>query len=90
MKKLIRIAPKSLAKVFAALYAMVGFIGGALFALISLIAVATGARAGWFGIAMLVLLPLFYGLLGALFGWLTAILYNFVAGKVGGVEVEVE
>ncbi len=90
MKKLKRISPASLAKIFGALYGLVGLIGGSIFLIISIVLIALGHPGGWFGLVAVVLLPLGYGVLGLVFGYLTALLYNFVAGKVGGIEFEVE
>ena len=39
------------------------------------------------GVAFAVLMPLIYGLFGALGGLLMAALYNFVAGRFGGLEL---
>ena len=43
-----------------------------------------------FGIGAPILLPILYGVMGLVFGFITAWLYNFIAKKVGGIEVEVE
>jgi hypothetical protein len=37
-----------------------------------------------------VFLPIFYGVLGAIGGALTAVMYNVVAGMVGGLSIETE
>jgi len=90
MKKITRINPKSLAKVFGALYAIMGFIGGLIFALIGIVTAASGQMGGLFGLVSLLLLPLLYGMMGLVFGYITALLYNLIAKKIGGVEIELE
>jgi hypothetical protein len=70
-------------------------------ALISLLALA-GGMAGlardepggafvgmMFGVGAIIVLPIFYGLLGAVVTAISALLYNLVAGMVGGIEVDV-
>ena len=49
---------------------------------------ATGLFAG--GIAIALVAVLFYGLLGWVFTAIACVIYNLVAGWVGGIEVEVE
>ena len=41
-----------------------------------------------FGPGVALLLPIFYGVLGFIFTAIGCAIYNFVAGLVGGVEVE--
>lgn len=43
-----------------------------------------------FGAGAIVMLPIFYGVIGAIGGLVTALLYNLVAGVVGGIEIDVE
>jgi hypothetical protein len=90
MKKITRIVPKSLAKVLGALYAIMGFVGGVIFSLVSLVIAATGEAGGWFGLVAIVLLPVFYGIMGFVFGYITGWLYNFIAKRTGGIEFEIE
>jgi len=89
----------SLAKIFGALYAIWGFIFGVLVALFALAGAGMSAASdsgmpGWlggvFGVGAVILLPIFYGVLGAVGGALTAVMYNVVAGMVGGLRVETE
>jgi hypothetical protein len=90
MRKIKRISPRSLAKVSAFLYGLVGLIGGLIFLVVSLVALLSGHSNGWFGLFAIVLLPIGYGILGLIFGYLSALLYNFASKKVGGIEFEVE
>ena len=89
----------SLAKMLAALYALWGLIFGVIVALFSLVGAGIGAAnddptAGWlsglFGVGAIVFLPIFYGVLGAIGGAITAVMYNVVAGMVGGLSIETE
>jgi hypothetical protein len=94
-----KIGVGSVAKVCGVLYAVFGFIAGALFALIALAGAGIGAAAAddpsaaWlapiFGVGAVIIMPICYGILGAIFGALGAVLYNVVAGIVGGLELEV-
>jgi hypothetical protein len=43
-----------------------------------------------FGVGAIIILPILYGIFGALGGALTAVMYNVVAGMVGGLVVETE
>jgi hypothetical protein len=89
----------SLAKILAALYAFWGFIFGAILALAALVGAGIGAAndsampvwfGGMFGVGAIIILPILYGIFGALGGALTAVMYNVVAGMVGGLVVETE
>jgi uncharacterized membrane protein (DUF485 family) len=75
------------------LYGILGFIGGVVFFLISLVSLASpsaGFRGVGFGIGMLILFPILYGVLGFVMGYIMAIIYNFVAKKTGGIAFEIE
>ena len=91
MKTITRIGPKSVAKMLGTLYAIFGFIG-LFFSLITLGIEAEAQPVGFdmlvFGIGAPIFLPLAYGLMGVVFGYVSAWLYNAVAKKVGGIEVE--
>jgi len=41
-----------------------------------------------FGIAAIVVFPILYGVMGFVFAALAATVYNLVAAKIGGIEVE--
>jgi hypothetical protein len=93
-----RIGPLSLARLAAALYAVIGLCIGAIFALAAVVGAGIGAAAGdsspllglLFGVGAIVFLPLMYGVLGALAALLIAALYNALAARLGGVEVTLE
>jgi hypothetical protein len=95
-----RIGVGSVAKIAGLLYAVAGFLIGACFALAAMVGAGIGAASSdesaplWlaplFGVGAIVILPILYGLLGAVFASLGAVVYNVVAGMVGGLRVEVE
>lgn len=91
-----RIGVLSLGKIVGALYGGLGLIAGAFLTLFSLFGLlfSMGNRLGQqemalLGIGAIVFLPLLYGALGFIGGVLSAVIYNFAAGVVGGLELEV-
>lgn len=95
-----KIGVASAAKVFGTLYALWGFIFGAIVAMIALAGAGIGAATSedqlpsWlgamFGVGAIVVLPIVYGVMGAIFGALTAAFYNVVAGMAGGLSLDVQ
>ena len=92
-----RLGVFSCAKVSGVLYAAFGFLVGLIFSFVALLGTAIGiASEGgpealiglFFGVGAVIVLPIVYGILGFIGGAITALLYNLVAGAVGGVEVE--
>ncbi len=75
------------AKVAAALYAAMALLFVPIFYVIGL-ASGTGFGNLPFGGTFLLLLPVLYGVIGYVFVAIGCFIYNFVAGHVGGVEVE--
>ena len=94
--RLKRVDPVSVAKVLGVLYAILGLIGGAIMALMSLVgATIGGGRQGGlmglvFGVGGIVFVPIFYGIIGFIGGLISALIYNLVANVVGGIEMVVE
>jgi hypothetical protein len=92
-----RIAPLSCARIAGTLYAIVGFVAGAFFSLISLAGgfAAQNSLAGsrglgaLIGTASIILFPICYGLIGFLTSLIGAWLYNVLAGMVGGIQMDV-
>ena len=85
----------SLAKLSGALYALIGFIIGAIVSAVSVIGGAMGgSEAGMmgmiFGAAAVVLVPLLYGCMGFVMSLIGASLFNLVAGWVGGIELDTQ
>lgn len=91
-----RIGPLSLARISATIYALMGLILGACFSLVSvLVAAFRPEQAGGpfgvlFGVGAVIWLPLLYGGMGFLGALIMAGLYNWLAGWVGGVTVELQ
>jgi hypothetical protein len=92
-----RIGVLSAAKIVGGVYAGLGLIIGLFSACFGLITFAgliseadaelAGFGAGLF-LAGLCLLPLLYGILGFIGGAIAALIYNVVAGVIGGLELE--
>jgi hypothetical protein len=92
----------SVAKMYALLMFIFGLIFGVVYGLILIVfgaAVSTmagrdglagGVSTVVMGIAMMIGLPLFYGVLGFIMGAIAALIYNAVAGIIGGVKFELE
>lgn len=94
-----RVGVASVARIAGALYAGLGLIFGALFACFALLGFGFASAAGGenappaffgalFGVGAVIFLPVLYGLFGALWAALMAWLYNLIAARFGGVEVE--
>ena len=103
MAVLARISPGSAAKVGLVLYAVIGLVVGILIALVSLMAGGIATHLGQNappgmsalvgmggGIAAIVVTPIVYGIIGAVVFGLTALIYNIVAGWVGGIEIDLK
>lgn len=86
-----RIGVISFGKIFGFVYGILGFIF-ALFLTLFVSILPTSAGMGMFkslfGIAAIILVPIFYGILGFIFGSVFALIYNFIASKFGGLEIE--
>jgi hypothetical protein len=84
----------SCAKVFAVIHAALGVLFGMLFLLIGVIGIAAAPSHQKLGMLAIILIslfmPVFYGLLGSVIGALWGLLYNVVAQKIGGLELEFE
>lgn len=90
----------SAGKIFGTLYFAIGLIIGAIFALFSLLGAGMGAAfseggdAGMlgalFGVGAIIILPICYGVIGFIGGIIMALVYNIVAGMVGGLQIEVD
>jgi len=90
--KIKRIDPMSLGKIEGGMMAFLALIFGIIFGLFMLnVGIMTG-QSLFVGMAigMIIILPLLYGFFGLIFGVILAGIFNFVAGKVGGLEIEIE
>ena len=91
-----RVAPVQLAKVLGAIYAVIGLIFGCIAALFSMMGGLVAQQSGsgslgmLFGVGAIIFLPLLYGALGFIGGLIFSMLYNLVAGKAGGIEIDVK
>jgi len=74
------------AKVVGVLYALLGLVAVPIF----LAASAFSPREVGFGTGFALGLPIIYGVMGFVFTAIACVIYNFVAGFVGGIEVELE
>jgi len=86
----------SCGKLLGAIYAMFGLIVGAIMALVSLAGVAAQPQMQneanpmmmfGAGIGALIFLPVLYGIVGFIGGITGSLIYNLVAGYVGGIEL---
>jgi hypothetical protein len=87
------INPLSAGKMLGLTYACLGLLIGGIVSLVALAGAAgkQGGAAGLlFGAGAVILIPLFYGVLGFIGGLISALIYNVIAGAVGGIEIEVE
>ncbi|MDA0206992.1 MAG: hypothetical protein O3A53_10725 [Acidobacteria bacterium] len=92
-----RIGVLSLGKIVGALYGGLGLIAGAFLTLFSFFGFVFSVADGigqqdismLFGMGAILFIPLLYGTLGFIVGILAAAIYNFAAGVVGGLELEV-
>ena len=93
----------SVAKMYGLLMFLFGLIFGVIYGLILIVfgaaisamgpgreAAAGGVSTVVMGIGMMIGLPLFYGILGFIMGAIGALIYNGVAGIIGGVKFELE
>ena len=88
----------SYAKIMALIYAIIGFIYGLLVALFILLAgsvtslgIFPGGGLGIIGAIVFIRLgPIAGAISGFVFGVISAVIYNFAASKVGGIEVELK
>ncbi len=91
-KEISQIDVGSAALMYGAILASIGLIIGVLFlAFGSMFGSLMGEEASGMmfggGIAMAIFFPIMYGIIGLVFGALFALLYNFLAGRIGGVKV---
>lgn len=98
-KRLKKIEPFQLGKIFGALYALSSLVMLPFILLFSILAGFAQQSAGvappmplmlGMGAGFLIMAPIMYGIMGFISGIIGACLYNLVAKWVGGIEVEVE
>jgi len=89
MQKLAKVGVESVAKHLGLLYGVLGLLGSAFWLFFALVAAVSGqmGRAAGFTV-FAVLAPFLYGFVGFLLGALIAWLYNLIAARLGGIELE--
>lgn len=84
----------SVAKIWGAIYLVLGLLLAPILLLASMFGAMFGQHANPLGaiggVAMAIIVPIFYGGIGFIFGAIGAALYNLMAKLLGGIEVEVE
>jgi hypothetical protein len=82
----------SCAKITAALYGAIGLLIFPFFIIAALVGTFAGdktsALSGALGVVMALILPIVYACIGFVGGAISALLYNLIAGRVGGIELE--
>jgi hypothetical protein len=92
LQRVRRVGVGQVAKVLGVLYLALGFIFGVCIWLFSSLAPSTTGASPFFGmgLAALIVIPIVYAIIGVVFGAITAVIYNLVAGAVGGIELDLE
>ncbi len=92
-----RIAPLSAARITATVYAVFALPVGSYIAAARIFRAPSSPHQGLtplfdfvFGSGAIILLPLVYAALGFVITFLAALLYNFLASIVGGIQIDVE
>lgn len=94
MVKIEKIGVSSAAKIYGLTLGILGFVIGIFYAI--LLTAFSGLLGNSFpisgtsgiGIIMVIVFPILYGIIGFIIGALGAFIYNFVASKIGGLEIE--
>jgi hypothetical protein len=76
------------------MYALFGFIGGLIFLFATLMSQSNPDPAEHVpmivGIAAPLYMPILYGALGFIGGYISAWVYNFIASRLGGIQIETQ
>jgi hypothetical protein len=87
-----RIRPGSAFKMGLVIYGILGLVIGVFASLASMVGMAfpgASSRSALFGIFAVIFLPILYGIFGGIVTAFSAVVYNFAAGWVGGLEIDV-
>lgn len=95
MVTLKRVDVFSAGKILALINIAIGLIVGVVYGLFLITAglMFQGADSGLviiFGVLAIIGLPIFYGVMGFILGLIMAAVYNFVASKFGGLELDIK
>jgi hypothetical protein len=91
-----RVGVLSIAKIEALIMAVFGLLYGLLYGLFMgaiaamMPASSGGAAVGGIGILAVFIFPIMFAVMGFIGGALGAVIYNFAAGFIGGIELELE
>ena len=93
MVKIEKIGVSSAAKIYGLTLGILGFVIGIFYALFlsafsGLLDDLPISGAGGLGIIMVIVFPIMYGIMGFIIGALGSVVYNFVASKTGGLEIQ--
>jgi len=91
MAKLQRLGVMSVAKLYALMMAIAGLIMGLFTSIMSIFSAVMFPSGAWgvgFGIASIIILPIIFAILGFICGSIGSFLYNIIAGKFGGIEMD--
>jgi hypothetical protein len=97
-----RFGPVSCAKIAGVIYAGIGLLIGAMFSLVAVVGMAlSGTQRGLaeravsplagavMGLGAIIICPILYGAMGFVSALIGAWLYNLVALRVGGIEIDI-
>ena len=94
MVRLRSVGVLSCAKVYGVIHAAIGIVFGVFFVLIGTVGLAASPaqpKLGMIGILIIAAMsPFIYGAIGFVVGALGALLYNWIASSIGGIEMELE
>ena len=92
MVKIEKIGVSSAAKIYGLTLGALGFVIGIFYAIFlsafSGILGSSSMNLGAIGLIMPIVFPIMYGIIGFVVGALGAVIYNFVASKIGGLEIQ--
>lgn len=87
-RSITRIEPAQLALIMGATYALIGIIMAVIMFLFMSVVPIPGLAGMGRGVSV-IFFPVIYAILGYVIGFIGALLYNLVAGTVGGIKVTV-
>ena len=78
------------AKVSGALYLIISAVIAIPFAVIGALAAVVSGKPEGLLMLLFILAPLLYAAMGALFAALACLVYNLIAARIGGIEIELQ